>query len=93
MDAIKLVDDEADYELRTWKGEHMSVHKRVSMEETKVSVADAIRSLPTPDGKRSATGFEHGSLQVKINALRGSNTQQLHSRDEAYVLTQGCQGQ
>ena len=45
--------------------------------------------LPTPEGKRSVTVFEHGTLEVKLYAPRGSDPQQPHSRDELYVVARG----
>jgi len=52
-------------------------------------VADALRTLPTPDGKRFATIFEHGTLSVEIYAPRGSDPQQPHTRDEVYFVAAG----
>jgi mannose-6-phosphate isomerase-like protein (cupin superfamily) len=54
-----------------------------------VAVAEALRLLPTPDGKRSVTVFQHGSLEVKMYAPRGVDPQTPHSRDEVYVVAQG----
>lgn len=45
--------------------------------------------VPTPDGKRFATVLEHGSLLVEIYAPRGTDAQQPHTRDEAYIVVQG----
>ena len=52
-------------------------------------VRDALKSIPTPDGKRFATIFEHGSLVVEIYAPRGSDPQQPHTRDEIYFVAAG----
>jgi len=59
-------------------------------ELTRVTLAEAEALLPTPDGKRSAAVFEHGTLQVKVYAPRGSDAQQPHTRDEAYVVARGA---
>lgn len=58
-------------------------------EQERVTLAEAFAMLPTPDGKRSAAVFEHGSLQVKLYAPRGVDPQQPHTRDEAYVVARG----
>jgi mannose-6-phosphate isomerase-like protein (cupin superfamily) len=58
-------------------------------ERARITLAEATAMLPAPDGKRSATVFEHGTLQVKLYAPRGSDPQQAHSRDEAYVVAGG----
>ncbi|HKR60436.1 MAG TPA: cupin domain-containing protein [Pyrinomonadaceae bacterium] len=52
-------------------------------------VADALQKLPSPEGKRFATVFEHGSLAVEIYAPRGTDPQQPHTRDEVYFVTSG----
>ena len=58
-------------------------------ERERITLAEAQAMLPTPDGKRSAAVFEHGSLQVKLYAPRGTDAQQPHTRDEAYVVASG----
>jgi mannose-6-phosphate isomerase-like protein (cupin superfamily) len=58
-------------------------------EKRKVTVEEAMARVPTPDGKRFATVLEHGSLQVEIYAPRGTDPQQPHTRDEAYIVVQG----
>ena len=55
----------------------------------RITLAEAAAMLPTPDGKRSAAVFEHGTLQVKLYAPRGTDLQQPHTRDEAYVVARG----
>ena len=52
-------------------------------------VAEALTKLPSPDGKRFATIFEHGSLAVEIYAPIGIDPQQPHTRDEAYFVASG----
>jgi mannose-6-phosphate isomerase-like protein (cupin superfamily) len=54
-----------------------------------LTVADAIALIPTPDGKRFATIFEHGTLLVEIYAPRGTDPQQPHTRDEIYFVAAG----
>ena len=58
-------------------------------ERERITLAEAAAMLPTPDGKRSAAVFEHGTLQVKLYAPRGTDLQQPHTRDEAYVVARG----
>jgi mannose-6-phosphate isomerase-like protein (cupin superfamily) len=52
-------------------------------------VDDAVKQLPSPEGKRFATIFEHGTLAVEIYAPRGNDPQQQHTRDEVYFVTRG----
>src|SRR5689334_22483819 len=55
----------------------------------KLNFAEALSTIPTPDGKRFATVFEHGTLSVEIYAPRGEDLQQPHTRDEVYIVMQG----
>src|SRR5262249_37693293 len=55
----------------------------------KVSVGEGLEQLPGPNGERSVALFEHGSLVVKVYAPRGTDPQQPHSRDEAYIVAHG----
>lgn len=55
----------------------------------KLSLADALRRLPGPQGERSVSLFEHGSLVVKLYQPAGTDLQTPHSRDELYVVAQG----
>ena len=55
----------------------------------RITLADAEAMIPTLDGRRSAAVFEHGTLQVKLYAPRGTDPQQPHTRDEAYVVARG----
>jgi len=55
-----------------------------------IRIEDALRKLDTIYGVRSAALFEHGSLQVKMYAPRGHDSQTPHSRDEIYVVARGC---
>ena len=54
-----------------------------------LTVADELAKLPTPEGKRFAAVFQHGSLLVEVYAPRGSDPQQPHTRDEAYFVASG----
>lgn len=58
-------------------------------ERARITLAEAAAMLPTPEGKRSAAVFEHGTLQVKLYAPVGIDPQQPHTRDEAYVVARG----
>ena len=58
-------------------------------ERMRITLGEAAAMVPTPDGKRSAAVFEHGTLQVKLYAPRGTDLQQPHTRDETYVVARG----
>jgi mannose-6-phosphate isomerase-like protein (cupin superfamily) len=58
-------------------------------ERYRIALDEAETLLPTPEGKRSAAVFEHGTLQVKIYAPRGNDPQSPHTRDEIYVVARG----
>jgi mannose-6-phosphate isomerase-like protein (cupin superfamily) len=58
-------------------------------ERLRITLAEAAAMVPAPDGRRSAAVFEHGTLQVKLYAPRGTDAQQPHTRDEAYVVARG----
>jgi mannose-6-phosphate isomerase-like protein (cupin superfamily) len=55
----------------------------------RLTVAEALANLPSPDGLRFAKLFEHGTLEVEIYAPRGTDPQQPHPRDEVYVVAAG----
>lgn len=57
----------------------------------RLTVNDAISRVPTADGKRLATIFEHGTLLVEIYvyAPQGNDPQQPHTRDEIYFVAAG----
>src|SRR5262245_7931927 len=65
------------------------VSSRMRGERAHLGVAEALSHLTDPEGMRSVSLFEHGSLQVKIYAPRGHDPQRPHSRDEVYVVAQG----
>jgi len=54
-----------------------------------ISLQDALKRVPTADGKRFAETFTHGSLVVEIYAPRGRDPQKPHTRDELYVVVAG----
>jgi len=58
-------------------------------ESCRITLEQAAALLPTPDGRRSATVFEHGTLQVKLYSPRGHDPQTPHARDEVYVVARG----
>ena len=55
----------------------------------RLTVEDALKHIPTSEGKRFAPLFEHGTLQVEMYAPLGKDIQQPHSRDEVYVVAAG----
>jgi mannose-6-phosphate isomerase-like protein (cupin superfamily) len=55
----------------------------------KVSLGEGLERLPGASGERFATLFEHGSLLVEVYAPRGTDPQQPHTRDEAYIVARG----
>lgn len=59
------------------------------MSQAVFRVDRALSQVPTPEGKRFATIFQHGSLLMEIYAPRGTDPQQPHSRDEGYVVIKG----
>ncbi len=59
------------------------------MDGSKFSLQDALALLPGPGGKRFASVFQRGSLQVEIYAPRSTDEQMPHSKDELYVVMQG----
>jgi mannose-6-phosphate isomerase-like protein (cupin superfamily) len=59
------------------------------LEKRQVSVAEAMKRLPGPNGERWATVLEHGSLDIEIYAPRGHDPQKPHTRDEVYFVVQG----
>lgn len=55
----------------------------------RIGLDAAAALLPTAAGKRSATLFAHGSLEVMLYAPRGEDPQAAHRRDEIYVVARG----
>jgi mannose-6-phosphate isomerase-like protein (cupin superfamily) len=54
-----------------------------------LTITEALTHVPTADGKRFATVFQHGTLSVEIYAPRGSDRQTPHTRDEVYFVGAG----
>jgi mannose-6-phosphate isomerase-like protein (cupin superfamily) len=54
-----------------------------------LKIGEALEKLPSPEGKRFATIFQHGTLLVEIYAPRGTDPQTPHSRDEVYFVATG----
>jgi len=54
------------------------------------TLADSLKLLPTPEGKRFIELFAHGTLTVELYAPRGIDMQTPHARDEVYVIASGC---
>jgi mannose-6-phosphate isomerase-like protein (cupin superfamily) len=54
-----------------------------------LTLKDALANVPTPDDKRFATIFEHGTLLVEIYAPLDHDPQQPHTRDEVYFVATG----
>ncbi len=59
------------------------------MAGAKLHPADFLSRIPGPAGERSTLVFEHGTLTVKLYAPRGTDPQQPHGRDEAYIVIRG----
>ena len=55
----------------------------------RATVAEALKRIPTAEGKRFAAVFSHGTLEVEIYAPRGQDPQKPHTRDEVYVVITG----
>ena len=53
------------------------------------TIADGLKLLPTPDGKRFVELFKHGTLTVELYAPQGRDAQTPHARDEVYVIASG----
>ena len=47
------------------------------------------RTAPPQSGRRSALLLEHGSLELRYYAPRGTDPQTPHTRDEVYVVASG----
>jgi mannose-6-phosphate isomerase-like protein (cupin superfamily) len=62
---------------------------KLPAEKRRVTIEEAFAQLPGTDGRRFTTVLEHGSLTVEIYAPRGTDPQQPHTRDEAYIVVQG----
>lgn len=54
-----------------------------------LKVADALKQLPTAEGKHFVELFAHGTLTVELYAPKRIDMQTPHSRDEIYVIARG----
>ena len=54
-----------------------------------LTIAEALERLPSPEGKRFAPVFQHGSLLVEVYAPRDTDPQTPHTRDEVYFVAAG----
>ena len=61
----------------------------MSASSARLTAADLLEKIPTPNGKRFVGAFRHGTLEVELYAPRGSDPQTPHSRDEVYVVVSG----
>ena len=52
------------------------------------SVSEWLPRVPQ-SGIRSVSAFQHGTLETKLYAPRGTDPQQPHDRDELYIVTHG----
>jgi mannose-6-phosphate isomerase-like protein (cupin superfamily) len=59
------------------------------MPRQQLTVRDALRRLPGPDGERFVELFQHGTLSIELYAPRGGDPQSPHTRDEVYVVVEG----
>lgn len=50
---------------------------------------EAQSKIPSPEGKRFAEVFNHGSLSIELYEPRGNDPQTPHSRDEGYIVVKG----
>lgn len=55
----------------------------------RIPPGDFVSRIPGPHGERSTLAYEHGTLSVKLYAPRGTDPQEPHTRDEAYVVISG----
>ena len=56
---------------------------------SRITVAEGLSRLPTPDGKRFVKLFERGDVEVELYAPRGHDPQTPHARDEIYIVASG----
>jgi mannose-6-phosphate isomerase-like protein (cupin superfamily) len=61
----------------------------MSLEAWHRTAAEALKRVPTAEGKRFAVVLEHGTLSVEIYAPLGNDPQQPHTRDEVYAVISG----
>jgi mannose-6-phosphate isomerase-like protein (cupin superfamily) len=54
-----------------------------------IKLDDALKAIPTKDGKPFALLFRHGTLDLEIFSPKNVDTQKPHSRDELYMVVTG----
>jgi mannose-6-phosphate isomerase-like protein (cupin superfamily) len=54
-----------------------------------IKLSDALKAVPTKDGKAFALMLRNGSLDVEIYSPKGTDPQKPHARDELYVVASG----
>jgi mannose-6-phosphate isomerase-like protein (cupin superfamily) len=55
----------------------------------RISLADARKAIPGPNGERFAVLLERGQLEVELYQPEGTDSQQPHRRDEVYIVVSG----
>lgn len=55
----------------------------------RISLEDARKALPGPNGERYAVLLERGELEVELYQPQGVDPQQPHRRDEVYIVVAG----
>lgn len=56
---------------------------------THISIADALRMGPPPEGNPAVPVFSHGSMVAELYTPSGMDPQKPHTRDEIYVVVRG----
>jgi mannose-6-phosphate isomerase-like protein (cupin superfamily) len=59
------------------------------MTRHRISLEEARKAIPGPNGERYAVLFERGQLEVELYQPEGVDPQQPHLRDEVYIVVQG----
>ena len=59
------------------------------MSNFQIRLADALKTIPTADGKLFQEVFTHGSLAIEIYRPEKQDFQQPHRRDEGYIVLSG----
>ncbi len=54
-----------------------------------LTVADSLKKLPAPDGKRFVTLLERGTMSVELYAPEQVDHQTPHDQDELYIVASG----
>lgn len=59
------------------------------MMRRRISIEEARKAIPGPNGERYAVLFERGQLEVELYQPRDVDPQQPHRRDEVYIVLEG----